>query len=84
MHIEKLNYETQQDELKTFFEDQNLSIKRIKLLHNSKGQQNGECYIEFGSTTDADYAMNVLNGMPYCSRPLNNVLIMEYSKYHYE
>jgi RNA recognition motif-containing protein len=74
--MKNLNKGSTQEQIEKYFCDQNLKVKSIKISVDGLGNSNGEGVIEFEQAADADYAMNVLNKMPYDEE--KTVMMLEY------
>ncbi len=71
LYVGNLPYDTNEEQLRTLFQEGGRQVSEVKIITDrDTGRPRGFAFVEMGSQSDADAAVNALNGKEYGGRAL--------------
>ena len=71
LYVGNLPYDTNEEQLRTLFQEGGRQVSEVKIITDrDTGRPRGFAFVEMGSQSDADAAVNALNGKDYGGRAL--------------
>jgi cold-inducible RNA-binding protein len=71
LYVGNLPYDTNEEQLRTLFQEGGRQVTEVKIITDrDTGRPRGFAFVEMASQTDADAAVNTLNGKDYGGRAL--------------
>jgi cold-inducible RNA-binding protein len=71
LYVGNLPYDTNEEQLRTLFQEGGRQVSEVKIITDrDTGRPRGFAFVEMSSQTDADAAVNALNGKDYGGRAL--------------
>jgi len=71
LYVGNLPYDTNEEQLRTLFQEGGRQVSEVKIITDrDTGRPRGFAFVEMSSQSDADAAVNALNGKDYGGRAL--------------
>ena len=71
LYVGNLPYDTNEEQLRTLFQEGGRQVSEVKIITDrDTGRPRGFAFVEMSSQSDADAAVNALNGKEYGGRAL--------------
>jgi RNA recognition motif-containing protein len=71
LYVGNLPYDTNEEQLRTLFQEGGRQVSEVKIITDrDTGRPRGFAFVEMASQSDADAAVNTLNGKDYGGRAL--------------
>ncbi len=71
LYVGNLPYDTNEEQLRTLFQEGGRQVSEVKIITDrDTGRPRGFAFVEMGTQSDADAAVNALNGKEYGGRAL--------------